>query len=1021
MRITRLDMENFGPFNNRQVDGFSPGLTIIHGENEAGKSAIRAFMRVVLFGFPRRRTEDHDNYFYEPTLPGGAAGSVHVSDSTGDLYVIRRTEGVRGGPVTISGTRDGGEDLLRELIGGVDDTFYQNVFSISLAELQSFEDLGRGEITERIYSAGLGIGNISLPDITRRLDDRISKFRRVRSGSLFDIEKTLRQAREELNERRNELAGYDRLSDELRELEKTADQFNEQLTILRTGASRSQRFIEMRGPWLIHRRVQEELQGSPPVSVVTVDGVERLETYEREVLAAETQISNGDRVDRERERRASDLPVIEAFALRENDVRNAISRIDYYQRAVQDSPRRETEAIEIENGVARDLAAIGPDWTIEQAGHFNEAPRTIALVQRTADSQSEAIRTAAQVRDDLNAAETVVQKTVEALRIANSRLQAAPPAPPEALEQLEHKLGRLNTLEGALAELDSSRPQNATINNSPSVLRALLPGVLLALAGLIGIVWSLATSEITGVVTGFVAFIAGAALAIKSGRRKSEIIGRRQTRPDVAEEVSSIAMELGLAAPLSARDVVEARNAVGRAINQKRDSTVLTEIVDNATAVSLNAQETLRASHDIVEQSDSALSNATTEWNDLLVRLKLHAHFEREDALGAINNLGILSGRTQEAAGLRERVSGMQAQNAETDELLTSIYSDAGLDHAGTTEGLVALHELERSWEAHVRGVDRRQTLDRDSADWKDEREGLSQALNKAKESITTLLNGADCETTEQFRELVAQLENRRGLENELDAIKKSAPDLFGAQSAEIDTALEQAEPEQLQAELQSIQEEVTQTSVERDAAVGQAGEVRAALKQMETEAEVARLHSRIDELTEQLREDARQWSVLTVTRSLLDQTRDEFQEQRQPSLLLAASRYFNRMTLGRYASVSAVFGEERFEAVTRDGVPIAPEHLSRGAAEQLWLSIRFALVDEHGSRSPLPVVLDELLVNFDPQRARAACTAISELSERQQIIFLTCQPSTVSMLEKAIGANPTAMMSLINLDSAEG
>ena len=254
-------------------------------------------------------------------------------------------------------------------------------------------------------------------------------------------------------------------------------------------------------------------------------------------------------------------------------------------------------------------------------------------------------------------------------------------------------------------------------------------------------------------------------------------------------------------------------------------------------------------------------------------------------------------------------------------------------------------------------------------------------------------------------------------MEGELETIKRTAPDLFGEQAFEIDSALEQSEPEQLQAELQALQEKVTQTGEERDAAVGQAGEVKAALKQMETEAEVARLHSRIDELTEQLREDARQWSVLTVARSLLDQTREEFQEQRQPSLLLAASRYFNRMTLGRYASVRAVIGEERFEAVTGDGRPVPPERLSRGAAEQLWLSIRFVLVDEYGSGSPLPVILDDLLVNFDPQRARAACTAISALSERQQVIFLTCQPSTVSMLEEAIEANPAAMMSLINLD----
>jgi uncharacterized protein YhaN len=1019
MRITRLEMDNFGPFNGRQVDGFSPGLTVVHGENEAGKSALRAFMRVVLFGFPRRRTEDHDDYYYEPALPGGAAGSVHIEDSSGDPYVIHRAEGVRGGPVAISGTRDGGEDLLRELIGGVDDAFYQNVFSISLTELQSFEDLGRGEITERIYSAGLGIGNISLREVTRRLDERISKFRRVRSGSLFDLEKDLRQAREQLNERRSELAGYDHLSDELRILENTAEELNGQLTILRANATRVQRLLEIRGPWLIHRRLQAELQELPADNAIPADGIDRLDSFERDSLGEESQISEGDRVDRERERQASDLPVIEAFALRENDVRRAISRIDYYQRAVQDSPRREAEADEIENGVARDLDAIGLNWTIQRAGDFNEAAGTIALIQATADSRADASRTASKALDDLNTADVEVKETAEELRLANSRLQAAPEAPTETLEELEHKLGRLNTLEGALAELDSSHSSRAPASSSQSFSGTKLPGSVLVLAGLIGIAWAFATSEITGAVIGIVAVIAGAAFAIKYGTQKTAVTGERAAPPDVAAEVASIARELDLSTPLSARDVVEARNAVGRAISRKSDSAALTEVADNASAASVNAEVHRKDSSDLIERSNADMLTAEKEWTDLLARLNLHPHFERDDALGAINNLGVLSERAQEATRLRERVAGMQTQNAETDDLLGSIYSDAGLEHAGTGEGLVALHELERLWEAHVRGVDRRQALKRESAGWKDAREGLIQALNKSKDGITGLLEGAGCENPEAFRGLATQSEIRRALEGELEAIKRTAPDLFGERAFEIDSALEQSEPEQLQAELQALQEKVTQTGEERDAAVGQAGEVKAALKQMETEAEVARLHSRIDELTEQLREDARQWSVLTVARSLLDQTREEFQEQRQPSLLLAASRYFNRMTLGRYASVRAVIGEERFEVVTGDGRPVPPERLSRGAAEQLWLSIRFALVDEYGSGSQLPVILDDLLVNFDPQRARAACSAISALSERQQVIFLTCQPSTVSMLEEAMGANPAAIMSLINLDNA--
>ena len=70
--------------------------------------------------------------------------------------------------------------------------------------------------------------------------------------------------------------------------------------------------------------------------------------------------------------------------------------------------------------------------------------------------------------------------------------------------------------------------------------------------------------------------------------------------------------------------------------------------------------------------------------------------------------------------------------------------------------------------------------------------------------------------------------------------------------------------------------------------------------------------------------------------------------------------------------------------------------------------------------RTRLPVVLDDLLVNFDPQRARAACSAITSLAERQQVIFLTCQPTTVAMLEEAIAERKGVNISVPRLSSTQ-
>ena len=47
-------------------------------------------------------------------------------------------------------------------------------------------------------------------------------------------------------------------------------------------------------------------------------------------------------------------------------------------------------------------------------------------------------------------------------------------------------------------------------------------------------------------------------------------------------------------------------------------------------------------------------------------------------------------------------------------------------------------------------------------------------------------------------------------------------------------------------------------------------------------------------------------------------------------------------------------------------------DELSRGTGEQLYLALRFGLIEEFaGQAEPLPVVMDDILVNFDVERAR--------------------------------------------------
>jgi uncharacterized protein YhaN len=175
MQIEELHIDGFGRFSQLSLRQVPSGLSIILGDNEAGKSTLLAFLRSVLFGFPARKQKE----FY-PALNGGRkAGRVLLLDHRSERITVERCEGKGAGPLTITfpDGRTGGEEAFRPLIGSATAELYENVFAFSLSELQEFGSLNTEKVRDAIYSAGVGVGRRTLTEVSKDLANR--------SGELF--------------------------------------------------------------------------------------------------------------------------------------------------------------------------------------------------------------------------------------------------------------------------------------------------------------------------------------------------------------------------------------------------------------------------------------------------------------------------------------------------------------------------------------------------------------------------------------------------------------------------------------------------------------------------------------------------------------------------------------------------------------------------------------------------------------------------------------------------------------------
>ncbi|HXY45080.1 MAG TPA: hypothetical protein VEH29_12910, partial [Acidimicrobiales bacterium] len=181
----------------------------------------------------------------------------------------------------------------------------------------------------------------------------------------------------------------------------------------------------------------------------------------------------------------------------------------------------------------------------------------------------------------------------------------------------------------------------------------------------------------------------------------------------------------------------------------------------------------------------------------------------------------------------------------------------------------------------------------------------------------------------------------------------------------------------------------------------------------------IADLERRQEALEVELDAVLRRYLVLGTARALLQRTLARHERERQPAVVARAAAHFARVTAGRYVALLAdagIDGRQTIRVMSATGEIVDATSLSRGTIEQLYLCLRLGLADSFAERSvSLPIVLDDVLVNFDPERARAVAAELAETARSHQVVFLTCHPHLAETVLRA-GAHSEAESQLIQL-----
>ncbi|MCI9446107.1 MAG: AAA family ATPase [Lachnospiraceae bacterium] len=179
MKITEIQIKNFGKLHNINMRPL-PGLNVIYGENEAGKSTMQRFITSMLFGLEKQQdgSGKSDNYQkYEPWNSNSFfAGGLKFTVGEKPFYLERNFYHEEKS-VRLTNEMDG-EELsvehgdLEMLLGGMKKASYENTYCIHQAEIETKEEFA--EILQNYFvnmSMG-GEGDVDLAGARNQLKDR---------------------------------------------------------------------------------------------------------------------------------------------------------------------------------------------------------------------------------------------------------------------------------------------------------------------------------------------------------------------------------------------------------------------------------------------------------------------------------------------------------------------------------------------------------------------------------------------------------------------------------------------------------------------------------------------------------------------------------------------------------------------------------------------------------------------------------------------------------------------------------
>lgn len=369
-----------------------------------------------------------------------------------------------------------------------------------------------------------------------------------------------------------------------------------------------------------------------------------------------------------------------------------------------------------------------------------------------------------------------------------------------------------------------------------------------------------------------------------------------------------------------------------------------------------------------------------------------------EDARLWLRDEGTARESMQQVRKLRAKCRAASRRIAEWEADASTLLAKVGRSVPGSGADLVrAIEQLQKDCDEAKAQVAARESARGQLAQAKQKLAEASTQIEEKEDAATEILTNCGVQTEAELRERLElqgkRVEWQRTIEASASELRRRTgkdAEAFAYWLDENDPLRWEEERDQIRTHLQRAEQQLNDTS---DGLRTKLGGLRTRRQDLEASGKVATLRLAAEQRKAELAQLVRQLVVHRLADALIGDTLKEYENTHVPDVLRLAAGHLMEVTGGRYVGIHALEkGQLRVATAGNDVLDSAL--LSQGTQEQLYFVVRLGLVDSFAQQSePLPLVLDDVLVNADPERQDGMIRALVRASRDHQALFLTCHP----------------------------